>query len=65
MSYKLCTIKRDALDELVKCKTSKTIFQLKFTKMSDISGLLDSREVFRTCPSLKLDMSGPHFFLSG
>jgi hypothetical protein len=39
VSYKLRTIKRDALGEFVKCKTSKTIFQPKFTKMSDISDL--------------------------
>jgi hypothetical protein len=30
---------KDALRELVKCKTSKTIFQPIFPEMPDISGL--------------------------
>jgi hypothetical protein len=59
MSYELCTIKRDTLDELVKCKISKTIFQPKFLEIPDISDFQTGFQ--RGFP----DMPGPHFFLSG
>jgi hypothetical protein len=49
----------DTLDELVKCKISKTIFQPKFLEIPDISDFQTGFQ--RGFP----DMPGPHFFLSG
>jgi hypothetical protein len=39
-SYELRTITGDALGELVKCKSPKTISKLKFPVQPDISGVL-------------------------
>jgi hypothetical protein len=38
--YELCTIKRDALGELVKCKSSKTFSKPIFPEKPDISGFM-------------------------
>jgi hypothetical protein len=40
VSYELCTIKGDALGELVKCKSSKNSFESNSLENSDISGFL-------------------------
>jgi 5'-3' exonuclease len=52
VSYELCTIKTDALGELVKCKSSKNIFQTNFPENPDISNFLATFQ--RRLP----DMSG-------
>jgi hypothetical protein len=40
VSKELCTIKRDALGELVKCKSSKNSFEPNSPENLDISGFL-------------------------